>query len=288
MQKHQLLERMYSRIDQLPTLPTVLPRVLSLLERSDTDTEALAKAIEPDLALTAKVLTVANSAYYGFSRTISTLERAVPLLGLNTIRSLAISMAVINTLPSQGHGAPGFDRQKLWTHSLAVANCLEHLGKVTGFETPYLFTIGLLHDVGIIILDQFFPRLFAEALAELAGGNQPTLPAAETRVVGFDHGEVGALLLQRWKFPEVITVPIRYHHRDDLPKKGSRLDVVMLRTADALAHRIEWAGYGHPYPEDIEAQDIEYLGLTPDNLQEARQHLDESKDQISAFFAAMN
>lgn len=286
METHRLQKELYTRIDQLPTLPTVLPKLMELAEDPRSSAADITKAISQDPALTAKVLTVANSAYYGFSKTIASLDRAVPLLGINTVKSLALAVGVVRCLPAAKDSAQ-FPRERLWIHSLAVATAMDKLGGMTGFDTNYLFTVGLLHDLGIIALDQFFHDQFIGALELVRSDPEMSLPQAENKVIGFDHGQVGGFLLARWKFPEVIMLPIRAHHMPQPPTKTSHVDLCLLRLADSIAHEIEWAAYEGPpsYPEL--AEHIEYLGLSPDQLLEAREFLAGKRDEIASFYQAM-
>lgn len=286
MEKHRLLEELYSRVDQLPTLPAVLPKLMQLAEDPDSSAADITKAIAPDPSLTAKVLTVANSAYYGFSKTVASLDRAVPLLGIQTIKSLALTMGVIRSLPA-GNAPENFSREKLWVHSLTVATAMDQLGRITGFGTNYLFTIGLLHDVGIIVLDQFFPEIFASVLDAVAEDPELSLTTAERKALGFDHGQVGAFLLGRWKFPKIITQPIEGHHQEKTPKETSRVDLALLRTADAIAQEISWAGYetapAPPYLND----DLEYLDVDNEKRDQIIDNIAQQQEEIDAFFSAM-
>lgn len=287
MKKHQLLEKLYSRIDQLPTLPAVLPKLLELTEDPNSSAAEITSTISLDPALTAKVLTVANSAYYGFSKTIASLDRAIPLLGLNTVKTLALAVGVVRSLPATD-GVVSFPRERLWIHALAVATAMDKLGHLTSFDTNYLFTLGLLHDLGIIALDQFFHDRFTQALALAAQDPEVSLPQAETQVIGFDHGQVGAFLLGRWKFPEVVVLPIQGHHMTNPPDRTSYVDLYLLRVADAIAHDIEWAAYEGPphYPEL--AEHMRYLDLSQDQYQETADFVSGKREEITSFFQAMS
>ncbi|MCK4816687.1 HDOD domain-containing protein, partial [bacterium] len=216
MEKDELRAKIYSKIDELPTLPTVIPKLLSLMDGSKSNAADVTEAISRDPSLTSKILKVSNSAYYGFPQGISSLERAVALLGFNMIKSLALSMGVLSSLPS-GSKFPHFSQEGLWIHSLAVATAMKELGQRfgAGDDRDYLFIIGLLHDIGKVVLDQFFGELFQQALEEAQNLEKARLYMAERKVIGFDHGEVGAMLLKRWMFPDMIVNPIAVHHQTE-------------------------------------------------------------------------
>lgn len=286
MEQHEILARIKGMADELPSLPEVTTKLMALLEDPKADASAIVEVIRPDPELSAKVLKVANSAYYGFSQTISSLSRAIPLIGLDTVKSLAMSMGVLDSLGGENE-TPGFDRQALWLHSLTVSTGLEHLGRELNISTEYLFLLGFLHDIGKLVTAKFFPDEFARCQAEAAA--DPARPAHEIEraMLGFDHGQVGGLLLKRWKFPKVIVDPVMLHHREELPNGPDAVDVAMLRVVDATAHQ------AHPSPGQAAEQyqphdaDLRYLEASAGLVDGLRQHLTEQRQAVEDIYAAM-
>lgn len=290
MEKDEIRVKIYSKIDELPTLPIVLPKLLSLMESEESNTSDIIDTISHDPALTLKILKVANSAYYGFQREISSLERAVVLLGFNMVRSLALSIGVIRNLTSN-KTSPHFSREGLWIHSLAVATVMQELGKRfgRGDDNEYLFIIGLLHDIGKVVLDQFFGKFFHQALEDSYKLEKVELHIAERGVFGFDHGEVGAMLLSRWRFPEKITGCIAVHHQTEIPEGIDENDVAMLRIADILPQELGIGEEGNPVLPEIHETDLDkVLGMNKQELEDMRAYLHDAKDRIHTFFSAMN
>jgi putative nucleotidyltransferase with HDIG domain len=248
----------------------------------------VADIISHDPALTSKILKAANSAYYGFPQKIDTLERAVALLGFNMVRSLALSIGVMHSLPS-GIGASRFSEEGLWTHSLAVAKAMERLGRdiQPGHRRDHNFVIGLLHDIGKVVLIVFFKETFLQALKEAQHPETALLHVAEQRVFGFDHGEVGAMLLARWKIPPVITGPIAVHHGTDFPENTDEKDVALLRLADALCQNLDLGEGGSLTPVEIPEQDRRVLGVGEREIEDLREHLEGSRESIQGFFRAL-
>lgn len=287
MEKEELRKTIYSKIDEIPTLPAVVPKLLRLIESEKSNTDDIAHAISRDPALTSKILKVANSAYYGFAQEISSLDKAVPLLGFNMVKSLALSIGVIRSLPYQKESSR-FSRQGLWIHSLAVATAMKKLSsRLRKGDDGYLFVIGLLHDIGKIVLDQFFCDLFQRALEEADNLSAHELYLAERTVIGFDHGEVGAMLLTRWKFPTAISDPIAVHHQREIPEGINANDIIMLRIADALAPVPSPGGAGGAPTPDIPGNDLTFLGIEESDLEEVRTYLRNARDGINDFFSAM-
>jgi putative nucleotidyltransferase with HDIG domain len=287
MEREALRTKIFSKIDELPTLPVVLPRLLNLMESENSDAFHIAQAISHDPALTSKILKVANSAYYGFSQEICSLDRAIPLLGLNMVRSLALSIGVMAGLPNGDGESTHLSREGLWIHSLAVATAVRELAKKTGENNEHLFVVGLLHDIGKIVLDQFFNEPFGRALEAVRDQKDPSLHVAERNIIGMDHGEIGDMLLKRWKFPAVISDPISVHHQTVIPEGINQKDVALLRVADTLSKTV---GFGNPesfgYPE-THSEDILMLGLDEQGLAEMKDYLTEAKDGIVDFFGAL-
>lgn len=289
MEKDELRAKIYSKIDEIPTLPVVIPKLLALMESDKTDAADVADVISRDPALTSKILKVANSAYYGFSREISSLEKAVPLLGFNMVQSLALSIGVLRSFPA-GKKSTRFSQQELWIHSLAVATVMKELGKRfgKGDDREYLFIIGLLHDIGKIVLDQYFEELFHGALEEAHNLGNIQLHQAEIRKIGADHGEVGAMLLTRWKFPDKIYNAIAVHHQTEIPEGTNPEDVAMLRIADVLAHELGLEAGGNPMVPEIHDADLKLLEMDEHQLKDIRIRLLNLKDGIYDFYKSMS
>ncbi len=288
MEREELRAKIYSKIDELPTLPAVLPKLLSRMEDEKSSATHIAEIISNDPALTSKVLKVSNSAYYGFSQEIAGVDRAVPLLGFNMVRSLALSIGVIDTLASDKNNSH-FSQEGLWVHGLAVATAMEKLGKKSGKKknNEHYFVVGLLHDVGKIVLSQFFNELFQQALKKAHSSSKEQLYLCEHEIIGFDHGEVGGMLLTRWKFPKVISTSISLHHQQNLPENVNPVDIAMLRIADALPQELGLGDGGNPITPVISKADLKTIGMNEKDLEDVRVHLNNAKDGIEALLGAI-
>lgn len=290
MELNELKTIIYSKIDELPTLPIVLPKLINLIENPKSSASDISEVISRDPAMTSKILKVANSAYYGFSQKISAIDHAVTLLGFNMVKSLALSIGIMRTFPQNKKKSPHFSQEGLWLHSLAVATILHELGnRISEKNTnESLFIIGLLHDIGKIVLDQFLNDLFQEALTEANELNKGELFLAERKVIGFDHGDIGALLLTRWKFPETIINPISAHHKTEISEGTNAEDIAMLRIANFLAQHLGMGEEGNPIPTEIHKEDLDILDFQQKDIDEMIAYSNGVKDGIFAFFHAMN
>ena len=286
MRREKMILEIKSRIRELPTLPAVLTRLLQVVEDDGSDAADVVEVITPDPALTAKVLKVANSAYYGLPSSVANLERAVPLLGMGMVKSLALSIGVVENIPHAGPN-PHFSRAGLWTHSLAVATVLDEMAKRLKLEAGHLFSLGLLHDVGHIVLDLFFPELFIRALQTANEENIP-LNRAETEVIGLDHGEVGAILLSHWKFPKPIVNPTAAHHHDSRPEGVDEIDAAMLRISDLLALEQGFVATDHDSKVHFGQDELDILEIDLDRVGEFRKYLTGQGEKIASFWDSMS
>jgi putative nucleotidyltransferase with HDIG domain len=285
MERADIARRIKELGDDLPRLPDAVTKLLQLMNDDDSSIDQIVAVIEPDPNLTTKILRSANSAYYGFARAIPSLQRAIPLLGLAMVRTMALSIGAMQGFP-QKSTTPGFDRQQLWVHSLAVGGGMERLGKALGLEADYHFLLGFLHDVGQLVLDKYFSQDFARCLA-IVRDREIALHEAEREVLGIDHAEVGLLLLHRWKFPEVLIQPVKLHHTALLPKGPDTVDIAMLRVANALAHEAD-AGLDHaPHDEGLLESDLKLLGITPAVMEELRALMASVREEAESLYAAM-
>jgi len=289
MEKEDVRRKIYAKVDEIPTLPAVIPRLLSLMEDERSDAARIAALISTDPALTSKILKVSNSAYYGFSREISSLGLAVSLLGIKMVKSLALSIGVIRCLPSEG-GVGDFSAEGLWRHSAAVAALMQVMGERRrrgegGGES--LFVLGLLHDIGKVVLDQYFGDLFRKALEKARQRGSASLYLAEREAIGLDHGEVGEILLRRWKFPERISGAVGRHHRENGAQGETARDAAMVRVANALAQQAGMGEEGNPVPPGVSRRDLDMLGMDDAVVEDLRAYLTEAGERISGLLTMM-
>ena len=294
MDRDEVRGRIYAKVDEIPTLPVVVPRVLGLIEDEMSRPSDIARAVSRDPVLASRLLKVANSAYYGFSRRIRSLDKAVSLLGLRMVKSLVLSLGFIQTI---GTGNIGSDAsaKRLWTHSLATATAMERLARRARAPAPgdHLFLVGLLHDLGKIILLAYFRDEFeavaggpveAEQAEDEKAQGRPL--ERERRILGIDHGSVGAMVLDRWRLPDAIRKPVAAHHSPGTPGDVDRNDLALLRVADALA----WdSGAGHDGDlalSRVPVEEIHVLGIDEEDLREVRCYLEEVSEDICDFFRA--
>ena len=192
----------------LPTIPAVLARILQLVDADRVNGKELIAVIEHDQALTAKVLRLANSAFFGQSRRVAAIPRAVVLLGFTTVRNLALGVKVWDVL---GAGIARSRVDELWSHAVAVALATRSLAaRLRTGDPDEGFTAGLLHDVGRLVL----AMRFRDEYWRVVGGSGEVQPIheLEAATVGIDHAEVAGWMLEAWSLPPKIVDAVRLHH----------------------------------------------------------------------------
>jgi len=205
------VKRIIEDIPNLPTLPGVYLQIIHLTSNSRSSVRDISRVISADPALSSKILKLVNSAYYGFPRQISTITHALVILGFAEIRNIAFTISVVRTFWNSS-GFEIFDREKFWNHSLGCALAAKTLAKTLRYRVSgKAFTVGLIHDIGKIILDQYMHPSFAEILSKVHS-EQMSMWEAEKIILGFTHAEIGAYLARKWSLPEEIEEAIRYHH----------------------------------------------------------------------------
>lgn len=203
MDKNAILDRLH----QLPAMPRVVQEVLASFNDERIGSTVLAHKLALDQGLSARVLRVANSSFYGLPREIGSIQEAVTVLGFDTVRSLVLSAGFMRAFPAAA--GKGFDRHAYWLRSFRVATYTEALAQCLGKERPMSFSAGMFHDVGQLVLDVCMPEQFAAMLAQ-QGTTGQGLIECERAELGFDHAEIGADMAMRWNFPAKLEHAIRY------------------------------------------------------------------------------
>lgn len=279
-----------TKIDEIPTLPVVIPKLLQMMEDSKSDVDKISEVISNDPALTSKILKVANSAYYGFSKKISEIDRAVAILGFNMVKSLAVSLGVMKSVKRKNiKTSKLFSEESLWIHSIAVATVLKKIIKDNNFKKKeYLFITGLLHDIGKVVFDQFFDEKYIKLIEESESESTMELAKKEREIFGMDHGEIGALLLKKWKFPEEIIKTIAMHHYEDSTNPESKKDISIIRIADSLCQQFFYEENSDEILAQISEKDLDVSGLSKEYIKSLETYLETSKEKIYSFFSSIH
>jgi putative nucleotidyltransferase with HDIG domain len=232
----ELSRKLSAAVEKMPAFPKSVQRILELSRDINCPPKELVSVIEKDPVMTMKLLRILNSAYYSFPKQITSVSQSIVYLGLNTIKNMALSFAVIGALPQKN--AAGYDMQRYLMHSLITASLARMLCQKfnkDGTDPGDCNLAGLLHDFGKIVFAQSLPGEFKQVLA-YSEEHQVPLHIAERKIIGMDHSVVGAMLVEKWQFPKNLCEVIRHHHDDSLPPSTLQY---CLHVADNLSkHKI--------------------------------------------------
>lgn len=250
----QIQKRIRNSIQVLPVLPAVVMKVIDLVDQDDVSAEQVQRTISMEPTLSGKVLQLANSAYYGLSRQIGTIQQATIVLGFQAIKNLVLGISAFQTL--RGTKPPTSADLALWEHSFACAGVASEIAKLKRMglrQTETIFMGGLLHDIGLLFLRQNanndLQRLERSALETV------TRLEAERQMFGIDHAEIGGLIADHWLLPVSLVRMIRDHHAPYLSVDEYSDMVACVMLADAWLHSIDPgqdAGFASPHvSEDV-------------------------------------
>lgn len=224
------LKQRAQEIRELSTLPNVILRILEVMNNPMADARDVEREMCEDPIITAKVLKVANSAYYGSDRDVSSISQAVVLMGFAEVQNIALSVSIF----SRFSGATKmFDRRNFWEHCFTTACAADALQHRVNAQTNDGFVAGLLHDIGRIVLDQYFQEEFRE-IVHTAESQQISLFEAERKVLGVTHCDVGFWVTENWGLPSMLTDSILFHHAPFSCRESYVLTSI-IHVADSIA-----------------------------------------------------
>lgn len=256
---HQELEALIMNTADLPTIPVVATKVMQLIEDENATSEELARVVAADPAVAARVLKISNSSFYGCQRKIQTLSHAIMVLGFGTLRSLVVAASI-----KQVYKPYGLTEKMLWEHSFCAGLAARIIAGATRMvNEEEAFLGGLFHDIGKIIMNTMDKQQF-QAVMQRCFNERLTFQAAERQVYPYTHADVGALVIRKWNFPDILMHAVQKHHSLDFPDYEDpyqkRLTCIVA-LANLCCHTI---GIGVREPEEIllhETPPAVHLGL---------------------------
>jgi len=257
-------------IQKMPSLSTTVGKVMEICSRTDASPNELNKVISLDPVLTGQVLKLINSAYYSLVAKITSLTRAITMLGMNTVKNMALSTAIIRTVAG-AKKSRALPTTRFWAHTIGAgvsAKLLAGIKEVPVMEREELFVAGLLHDLGKIP----FGDEYIEVL-NIAKKEQAPLIEVERDIMGIDHQEVGLMIAEKWKLNEVITTCISKHHNVGDVKGTLAKQVAFVALGNIYTNILDIGFAGNPFPAETE---MEHLLMVLDISAEDFGHIGES------------
>ena len=267
-------------INKLPSVSSVVIKIMEMVRNPSVSIQDLAVEISKDPAITAAIIKLSNSAYYRASKPIKTVQESLMTLGIKTVKEIILVTAAKGILNKD---VPGYqiEAESMWLHSLVVAELSAMIvsHKKLPVQKDLVFTAGLLHDIGKIVLSQFFPVVMMNLKNELKTSNEP-FTDVERKFFGYDHAEAGRILLEKWNFPGELKEVILFHHNPDMAKNFPLL-VAIVHIANEIAIvsgiGIDIGGISHP----LSRKALELTGVTEKDIEEYFIYLPEIEKSIA-------
>ena len=273
-------------VNNIPTLPSVMTKVIELVEDPKTTAPQLARFISNDPALTAKILKLANSAFYGFPQKIGTINLAIVVLGLQSVKDLGLSAAVVETFSRESY-QNCFNLNQFWVHTIAVAAGCKILTQERNYKIAgEIFVAGLLHDIGKLLLCYHMPDDYARVMQVLKD-NGKTAHEAELEIFGFSHADAGGWLIEQWNLPSHLAFAVYDHPHPWNSSREPNL-AMLVNFANVLARRGEYSVADGEIIEKLHPEVEDYLKLKRDDQDDVNwdyylKKLDEEMSRAKGF-----
>ena len=276
------VKEILAKVDRLPPLPAVVQQIMALLQDPDYSMDRLMNVARMDPGITAHVIQMCNSPFYGLRVKVSSLQQALVILGSRQLMEIVLSGQIVDRF-RQGQRGYRLARGDLWRHAMATALLAQRLGERLGFaETPALFTAGLMHDVGKLILSEYVAQDFQRIEALVAEG--VSFAQAERQVLGVDHALLGAAVARQWNFPEEIAAAIAFHHEPERSQKHRQL-CHLVSLANLMCVTLGVGAGAEGLASTFSAQMLAEVGLKPRQLDllllELKDILDQAADLLA-------
>lgn len=269
-------------LHDVPTLPTIVTQVFEVMRRPTSSAHDVEKVIAKDQAISAKILRVANSAFYGFSRRITTVAHAIAILGFNNVQSMVLGIAAFDLLR-----AKKFNLYDFWKHSIATGTVARSIAQKIQCPADEAFTAGILHDVGKLIFILQAENTYQNVLALQQLQESPLSSLeAEQSLLNFTHPEAGAVVAERWALPHRYVEAIAHHH-DPAASQEEFTFCSVIALSNYAAHTALPNAFSHPFSQDLLPMLLETLRLKNQDWEQFLAKLTEAHEGIEAFVSAI-
>ncbi|HNX58196.1 MAG TPA: HDOD domain-containing protein [Spirochaetota bacterium] len=269
------IEQIIANLDQLPSLPVVVTKIINMVNDPEVDFKKVADEISHDQAITADILRICNSAYYSKGKEIASVDRAIVTLGIKEVKDIVVISTTKQILnkPIIGYD---LDKGDLWKHNLLVAMLAKKmaLDKKKRALSDTIFTGGIIHDVGKTVLAMFVANTFKDIIA-LSQEQHIPFTNAEHEIMGFDHTEIGEKVLTKWQFPDVLRSIVRFHHEPMSAPQPHREAVSFVHVANSIC-LMAGIGIGSDgLYHELNEEAVNIIGYTGPELENLYAHVPE-------------
>ncbi len=269
-----------AKTTEISTLPEITIRIIEIVQDPRSTAHDLHEIVCNDPALSARVLRVVNSAFYGLPGQIGSIDRAIMLLGLNAVKNIAIAASLSKMFKTPTH-CDDFNGKDLWTHSVAVGACNKLITNAIGLTLPdEAFLGGLIHDLGVVAVMQCHgPNL--PKIVDLVRAGVP-YRKAEEQIIGADHQEIGMALSARWKFPRSFQYITGYHHSPTDLARENRLLAIVTHISDVVCQQQKLGMTISAETDTIDPSLLDEIRLSPEALEDIKGKIEEELNVVRA------
>jgi|ERR1035437_514874 HD-like signal output (HDOD) protein len=230
------IRKQITNIGTLPSIPQIITEVSVLLDNDRTSAADLCKVISQDQGIVTKILAVANSPLYGLPRRVSTIEFAVVIIGFEHIKNILVALSLVEAFKSRT--TPNWNQSGYWTHSLLTATAAKRIADDLHYpKSGEVFTAGLLHDLGLIVLQRYLNSEF-KLIHKKVHEEQFSYLSAEEFVLNFTHQDIAEFLLEKWNFPPYISESVLFHHTPSSSSNKARVLASLIHLADYMTQKL--------------------------------------------------
>jgi putative nucleotidyltransferase with HDIG domain len=292
------LNKIIKQLDHIPALPKVVGLVLEKLDDPNTSMFELGKIIQSDVAFASKILQIVNSAFYGITQKVSSLGKAITMLGFRTLKSAIIGISIIKSFGSaefDPHAGSVLDEQSktfapegLWAHSLGVAACARCIAKkVLPSESEEAFIAGLIHDIGKLVIYNYFSETHCK-ITDIIKDKNILYSVAEKKHLPIFHDEIGYRVANVWNLPESLSTAVLYHHAPYKAPENYRKIVEITHVADIIARSLQiGSGWDVRIPK-LEQDAFDNLGFTGRDIDKILKDSLQEYDDSNIFSKVIN
>ena len=259
------LIQLINKVKEMPPLPQSITQILEITKDTSSSAQDLAKVFERDPTLTVNILKLANSPVYGFSSKISTITHAIVCLGLETVKSIALTSSTHEMLNKE---IPAYclEEGMLWQHSISSATCARIIAQRIGYkDNEEAYIAGLLLDIGKIVLSHFAEGQF-EQVAEKANDDNIPFNIAEQKILGFGHPQVGGRVIKKWNLPSSLVEAVQYHHEPNKAEINKTLTYIV-HLADAISCMLGVGLGSDGLMYEFEENTLDVLGINKEDVE---------------------
>ena len=278
------LKQIISNIRNLPTPPIVFEQIQKVLNNPDTSVADVAAILSEDPAMSVKVLKLTNSAFYGLSREIDSVNHAVMIIGLEAVKNLVLSASVLSMFKANKDNKEYHER--FWRHSLASALAARVIARDyqggKAFNPDPAFSTGLIHDIGKMIICCFMPNEHTQVMEYMESHPESTEMEAEIAIIGFNHAQLGRQLAITWKLPDRLGDAIGYHHNPSMENNSDNF-AFLINLADYVAHNGQPSDVDNMASAKLDPATLGFFGIDEDYIEKLKSRLIEEYMKAETF-----